>query len=53
MAAQNIPPAMPATSIAGSTSADGESWKKSAMPPPNIAPIVSCPSAPMFHTLAR
>ncbi len=34
MAAHNIPPITPATSIIGNTSGDVDSWNKSAMPPP-------------------
>jgi hypothetical protein len=53
IAAQAIPPSAPATIIAGSSSGEVDSWNSSARPPPQIAPIVSCPSAPMFQTLAR
>ncbi len=53
IAAQATPPATPATSIAGSTSGESTPCSASATPPPAIAPIVSCPSAPMFQTLAR
>ena len=52
-APQAMPPRAPATTIPGRIHALWLSWNQSARPPPQMAPMVSCPSAPMFHTLAR
>src|SRR4051812_32610973 len=48
-----MPPTAPATTIAGSSHAPWPSWNSSASPLDAMAPTVSCPSAPMFQTLAR
>ncbi len=53
IAAQPMPPTMPATRIT-ITMARGESGVACiAMPPAKIAPRMYWPSAPMFQTLAR
>ena len=53
IAPQAMPPTTPVTSIAGNRNGLVLSWKKIAIPPPRMAPTVYCPSAPIFHTLAR
>ena len=53
IAAHAMPPSAPASSIAGSTSGLPLAPKFSATTPLAIAPRISCPSAPMFHTPAR
>ena len=53
IAAQAMPPQTPSTIISGRTSGDCHSVARTGMAAPTTAPMVSCPSAPMFQMLAR
>ena len=53
IAAHNAPPIAPATTIAGNNHAVRLVEERSATPLAAAAPMMNCPSAPMFHTLAR
>src|SRR5580658_1221498 len=53
IAAQAAPPSTPARSTAGTAQPPMAGPQYRPTPAPAIAPIVSCPSEPMFHTLAR
>jgi len=53
MAPHAMPPTAPATIIAGSSSELSLSAGCKASPVAAMAPIVSCPSAPIFQTLPR
>ena len=53
MPAHTMPPAMPATRMPATIHWLVSLSASSATPPAAMAPNTNCPSAPMFHTLAR
>jgi len=53
MAAQNMPPSSPANKTSTTYTAGLSGVARKATPPAKMAPMMNCPSAPMFQMLAR